>query len=372
MKKIKFFDLKILDQKYKKKLLQSFKKFLEKGNFFLGPEVEIIEKKIAIKNQSRYCVFLSSGSSALYLALKALGIKDGDEVITTPLSWIMTSNAIRACGAIPVFVDVDFDFNIDAKLIEKKITTKTKAIVPVHYAGLMCDMNIIKKISNKYNLKIVEDSAQAFGAKFKGKKSGNFSDIGAFSTNPMKPLAGFGESGFVVTKSKKYYNKILRLRHAGVSLDKNKKNTNLCHEISLNHKIDNLNATLLIESLKEFPKKIKKIKKLADFYEKFLTNKIKIQKTPLNKHHARYVFPIIAPKRDQLMSFLKKNGIETKIFNIPLIPKAPAYKNDYKNNKFAIAEELAKKILVLPCHEKLNFENIKYITKCINKFYNDN
>lgn len=369
MTKIKFFDLKIVNQKYKKKLLKSFKKFLEKGNFFLGPEVRAIEKKIAKENQSSYCIFLSSGSSALYLALKAAGIKDGDEVITTPLSWIMTSNAIKACGAKPVFVDVGFDFNIDANLIEEKITKKTKAIVPVHYAGLMCDMSLIQKVSKRYNLKIIEDSAQAFGAKFNGMKSGNFSDIGAFSTNPMKPFSGFGESGFIVTKSKRYYKKILRLRHAGVLLDKNKKNTNLCYEISLNHKIDNLNASLLIESLKEFPKKIKKIQKLSNFYTKHLTSKVKIQETPINKHHARYVFPIIANKRDELRIYLQKKGIETKIFNIPLIPRAPAYKKDYKGLKFRVAEELAKKNLVLPCHEKLSFKNIKYITKCINQFY---
>jgi len=148
--KVKFFDLKITNKKIKKNLIKKFSLFLDKGNFFIGPEVIRLEKLIAKKNNSKYCVCLSSGSSALYLALKAVGIKRGDEVITTPLSWIITSNAILECGAKPVFVDIDNSMNLNVELIEKKINKKTAAILTMHYAGLMCDMDKVNKIAKKY------------------------------------------------------------------------------------------------------------------------------------------------------------------------------------------------------------------------------
>ena len=180
----------------------------------------------------KYCVCLSSGSSALYLALKASGIKPGDEVITTPLSWIITSNAIVECGAKPVFIDVDNSMNIDANLIESKITKKTFAILPMHYAGLMCDMVKINNIAKKYKIKVIEDAAQSFGAKLNNKNSGNFSDVASFSLNPMKVLASLGEAGMVLTNDRKLSKKIETLRYAGAV---NKEN---CYYPSLNFKID--------------------------------------------------------------------------------------------------------------------------------------
>lgn len=370
--KVKFFDLKITNKLFKKNLMKKFSLFLDKGNFFIGPEVLKLEKLLAKKNNSKYCVCLSSGSSALYLALKSVGVKKGDEVITTPLSWIITSNAILECGAKPIFVDIDDSMNLDADAIEKKITKKTSAILPMHYAGLMCDMDKINKIAKKYNLKVVEDAAQSFGAKLNGKRSGNFSDIASFSLNPMKPLSGFGEAGFIVTNSKKIYSKILRLRHAGTSIDKKKNNMNLCYEPSLNHKIDNINATLIIESLKNFNKKFSQIEKLSKLYEENLPNQIKRQNKKRNKKHARYVFPVLVENRDKLKTYLQKRNIETKIFNKPLIPYAPAYKNLYKKNELINAKRIIKKNLILPCHEKMNEKQVFFVINQIKKFYENN
>ena len=369
---VKFFDLKVTDKKIKKNLIKRFSSFLDKGNFFIGPEVLKLENYLSNKNNSKYCVCLSSGSSALYLALKASGIKAGDEVITTPLSWIITSNAIIECGAKPVFVDIDNSMNIDPNLIESKITKKTFAILPMHYAGLMCDMTKINKIAKKYKIKVIEDAAQSFGAKLNNKYSGNFSDVSSFSLNPMKPLSGYGEAGFIVTNSKKIYSRILKLRHAGTVIDKKKKNMNLCYEVSLNHKIDNLNATLIIESLKNFKNKFQKIEKLSKIYEKNLPREVKLQKIDKNKKHARYVFPVLVDKRDKLRDYLLYKGIETKIFNKPLIPYAPAYKKIIKKYNFPIADRIIKKNLILPCHEKMTEKDVFYVINQINKFYEKN
>ena len=370
--KVKFFDLKITDKKIKQSLIKRFSSFLDKGNFFIGPEVFRLEKLLAKKNNSKYCVCLSSGSSALYLALKAAGVKRGDEVITTPLSWIITSNAIMECGAVPVFVDIDDSLNMNANLIEKKITKKTSVILAMHYSGLMCDMIKINKIAKKNNLKVVEDAAQSFGAKLNNDFSGNFSDVSSFSLNPMKPLAGYGEAGFITTSSKKIYSKILKLRHAGTVFDKKKTNMNLCYEISLNHKIDNINASLLLESLKNFDKKYARIEKLSKIYEENLPNYIVLQKISKNKKHARYVFPILAENRDRLRDYLNKKKIETKIFNKPLIPDAPAYKHLSKKNNLTNARNILKRNLILPCHEKMSVKQVFFVIDQIKKFYEKN
>jgi dTDP-4-amino-4,6-dideoxygalactose transaminase len=371
MRKIRFFHLAIDQKEYREKLKKKFERFLIKGNFFLGPEVSALESRIAKFNDSKYAIGVSSGSSALYLCLKAAGIKSGDEVITTPLSWIVTANAIVECGAKPVFVDVNYDMNINPNLIQEKITKRTKAILPMHYAGLMCDMNKICKIADDNKIKVIEDSAQAFGASINNIKSGNFSYCAAFSMNPMKPLSGFGENGFIVTNSSKVYNSILELRYAGVKFDKKKIKTNNCFVSSLNHKIDNLNATFLIESLNRFKKKKFLLEKIAKLYDSFLPFHVKRQEVPENYVHGRYVYPVLVRKRDKLKIYLEDHGIETKIFNYPLIPKAPAYKA-YARQHFKVAEEIVQKNLVLPAHDKLSEDDIFYIADKIKKFYSEN
>tara|TARA_Y100001970_G_scaffold293457_1_gene440365 strand:- start:2723 stop:3841 length:1119 start_codon:yes stop_codon:yes gene_type:complete len=367
---VPIFDLRVTDQKLKKKLLQSVNKVLEHGKLFLGPEVEILEKKISKFLNTKYVLGVSSGSSAIYLALKASGIKKGDEVIVSPVSWIMPINAITLCGAKPVFADINDDLNINPKSVEEKITKKTKAILAMHYAGHMCDMKQLNNIAKKNNLFIIEDSAQAFGASINKKKSGTFSLAAGFSSNPMKPFNGFGESGFMVTNNKKLFNKAKILRHAGTTSDYRKKLiTNNCIEPSLNHKMDTINASMLLVSLDNYYYKMKKIRKYAKMYENKLSSKISYQKINTNEVSGRYVFPIIVNKRNKLMQYLKNHGIETKIFNLPLAYNAPYYKK-YKKEKLINAEKMINKILIIPCHDKLTINQVNYVVKCINKFYN--
>ena len=248
------FDLKTYNSKIRNDLHRSLEKILKSGILFLGPEVEKFEKKVCKFLNMKYSVAVSSGSSALFLALKASGIKKGDEVITTPLTWIITANAIKAVGAIPRFADVRDDFNIDPESILKNINKKTKAIVPMHYAGLLCDMKKIKKIAKENKLLLIEDAAQSWNASASGQKSGTFSNVSAFSMNPMKPLGGYGENGVVVTNNKKIYKKLLILRHAGTN-SKKKFITNDSKVVSLNHKMDEINASFLNVAIKHFKSK---------------------------------------------------------------------------------------------------------------------
>ena len=196
-----------------------------------------LEKRVANYVGTKYAIGVDSGSSALYLALKASGIKRGDEIITSPLTWIISSNAIRSCGAIPVFADVGEDFNIDPSTIESLITNKTRAILPIHYAGHMCDMHAICSIANDNGLHVIEDAAQAFGASLDGRLAGTFSIAAGFSMNPMKILGGYGEAGVVVTDDEAVYQQLKLYRHAGTTSDPKKLITNDCRVISLNHKM---------------------------------------------------------------------------------------------------------------------------------------
>ena len=259
--KVRMFDLRVDNLELRKDLNVAFNKMLDHGVYFFGPELYEFEEKMAKYLGKKYSIGVASGSSALYLSLKAIGVKKGDEVITTPFSWIITTNAISECGATPVFVDIDDDYNINADLIENKITPRTKAIVPMHWGGHLCDMKKINKIAKKNKLFVVEDAAQSFGGEFMGIKSGAFSDLGAFSMNPMKPLSGYGEGGLVVTDNIDFYEKIKILRYAGTTSDPKKLVTNNCVEVSLNHKMDTINASMLLVSFKYFEKKKKTIRR---------------------------------------------------------------------------------------------------------------
>ncbi|MFA6502096.1 MAG: DegT/DnrJ/EryC1/StrS family aminotransferase, partial [Parachlamydiales bacterium] len=239
-KKVAFLDLRI-DKDEREELLTAINTVFEHGKIVLGPEVQEFERLIANFCNRKYAVGVSSGSDALFLGLKSLGIKEGDEVITTSLSWIATAHAIARTGAKPIFADINDDLNIDPDSIIKLVTSKTKAIVPVHYTGKICQMNKILDIAKKHNLHIVEDSAQAFGALYEDKIAGSFGKVACFSLNPMKVFAACGEAGIVLTDDKDIYEKLIILRYSGTI------NKEQCIEISLNSRIDTIQAAMLIK-----------------------------------------------------------------------------------------------------------------------------
>lgn len=365
---VPLFDLRVIDSKTREALSEKFHNVLTHGRLFLGPEIEELEEKVAGFCSSKYAVGVSSGSSALYLALKASGIKEGDEVITTPLTWIITINAIVACGAIPVFADITDDFNIDPNSIKQLITKKTRAILPMHYAGHMCDMDKITTIANQYGLLIIEDAAQAFGASLNGKMAGTFSSAGAFSMNPMKSLGGYGEAGVVVTDDWNIFQRLLVLRHAGTIKNNDPSITNYCTEPSLNHKISTINAALLIVSFDEFAGKMAKREKIAISLNKKLNELVETPIVKDNEVHGRYIYPLKVNDRDVLMEYLKERGIETKIFNKPLACNSPAFKK-FKTSPVPNSEFLLNRNLVIPSHEKLTNLQLDYIGSTFKEFF---
>jgi len=364
---VPIFDLRVQDPNLREELVEAFTRVMDHGRLFMGPEVEEFEEKIGSELGTQYVVGVGSGSSALYMALKACGIGPGDEVITTPLTWIITVNAIAACGATPIFADVREDFNIDPASIEERITSKTKAIVPMHYAGHMCEMDVICHIADKHGLIVVEDAAQAFGASLGGKKAGSFSLAAGLSMNPMKVLGGYGEAGAVITNDEKIFQRLKRLRHAGTTSDPKKRITNECLEVSLNHKLDTINAALLLVALKHLPEKREKREAIAMRYDHELPPNILRQGYHEDEVHGRYVYTIGAEERNGLKAFLEKNQIETKIFNEPLACDAPVYWQ-YNTHPVPVARKMLAMNLILPSHEKLREKQVDHVIDCIMKF----
>jgi len=364
--RVPFFDLRVQDSELKKELLTAFEKVLTHGRLFLGPEVDELESRVANYIGTKYAVGVDSGSSALYLALKVAGIKRGDEVITTPLTWIISSNAIRSCGAVPVFADVREDFNLDPSSVQSNITSKTKAIVPVHYAGHMCDMERIGEVAKKNNLLVIEDAAQAFGASLNGRLAGSFSIAAGFSMNPMKSLGGYGEGGVVVTNEEALYHRLKQYRHAGTTSDPKKLITNDCRVIALNHKMDTINAALLLVAMDRLDKRKQTRESIARRYNEELPRSVQHQRISKGEVHGRYVYVVRTNYRDQLKLFLEANGVETKIMHEPLVCDARAYR------KYRVDVPVAKKVLdtslVIPSHEKLTSEQISYVITLFHEF----
>lgn len=364
IKTVKFRDLSVKDTKLKNELLKIFEDVLSSGQLILGQQVELFEKKIADYCKAKYAIGVSNGTSALYLALKASDIGFGDEVITTPFSWTATLNAIVMTGATPVFADIDENFNIKSSEIENKINTKTKAIVPVHYAGKLCEMSELKKICDSYQLKLIEDAAQAFGAydKLKNCFAGNFGYAGAFSLNPMKVLNSYGDAGVVITNEKKVYDKIKKLRYLGAI------NQNPCEFVELNHKIDSLHAALILNSFKYLNTNITKRRKIAEFYNLCLNKYVTCPKI-LKHEHVVFEYIIRSDKRDELEKYLISHGIECKVRYRYLMPEQPAYR--YLNFKsLKNANIIKNQVLSLPCHEKMTKRDTNYVVNKIINFFN--
>ncbi len=367
--KVPFLSLKVKYAK-RKKILKSIDKVLESGKIINGKDVAKLEKKICLLTGYKYSACVGSGSSAIFLALQAFGIQKGDEVITTPFSWIITSNAISSCGAKPVFVDIDNNFNLNPEKIRKAITKKTKAILPVHINGKLCDVQKIYKIAKKFNLKVIYDAAQAFGTLSDKVKVENYSDASAYSFNPMKVLHGYGEAGAITTNNKKVYDRIKMLRHAGTNRKENNDDINDSLFNSLNHKIDTIQSSIILENLNQLQEIIKKRNQIANIYKKDLKNFAKFQITNRSEIITYYQFFGRFKRRNELKLYLKRKGIETKIFYSPLICDAPLFKLKNKNN-IKKARKISNEIIALPMHESLSVSQIKYVIKQIKKFYSE-
>ena len=364
--KIDFANLKKQYKRIEKDILTQIKEVLESSQFILGKKVEELENKLKEFCETKYAVAVSSGTDALLLSLLAINIKPGDEVITTPFTFIATAEVISLIGASPVFVDIDENtYNINPNLIEEKITQKTKAIIPVSLYGQPADMDEIKEIAKNYKLPVIEDAAQSFGAEYKGLKSCNLSDIGCTSFFPAKPLGCYGDGGAAFTNNEKIYEKMKSLRvHGQIKRYHHK-------YIGINGRLDTIQAAILLEKLKIFPDEIEKRNNIAMLYKKNLKNNKNII-LPYIKNDRKSVwaqFSIRCKKRDDLKEYLSKNGIPTAIhYPKPLHLQECFSYLGYKKGDFPVSEKIANEILSLPMNPYLDNEEIKFICDVINSF----
>jgi dTDP-4-amino-4,6-dideoxygalactose transaminase len=366
MKILKFNNLSKYHNNIKFKLYEVLKKSIEDSSFIGGNEVKKFENNFKKLNLSNYCISCGNGSDALFIAIKALGIKPGDEVIVTALSWIASSAAITSAGGKVVFCDIEKNgFNIDPELIEKKITKKTVGVIAVHLYGYPADMTKITKISKKYNLWCIEDCAQAHLAEIKGKKVGNFGDFGTFSFFPGKNFGALGDAGCIVTNNQTLARKArLIANHGGKGL----------HLLEgINSRMDTIQAGFLNIKIKDIEHQTQKRINNAKLYNSLLNNIQKIKKPIINKQFkpVYHQYTIRAKNRNKLKEYLEKKSIETQIHYKQALVAMKAYKYlnlDVKKN-FLVANKTTKEILCLPISPDKTKKQIEYIAKTIREFY---
>ncbi|MDB2591423.1 DegT/DnrJ/EryC1/StrS family aminotransferase [Candidatus Pelagibacter bacterium] len=363
---ISFWSYKREYKKINRKILKKIDQVLLKGNIFFGSELKKFEKNFLLKYSSKYGIAVGSGTDALYISLKAINIKNGDEVITAANTAIPTISAIVNAGAKPKLVDVGEDYLIDPLKIEKQINKKTKAIIPVHLYGQSCDMDKIKKIAIKHNLKIIEDCAQAQGAKYKNKFVGNFGDFGCFSFYPTKILGTYGDGGFVIAKNFKDYEKIKRLRFYGIETS-NKKNIYFnqyyANENGLNSRLDEIQSSILNLKIKNVDNYIFQRKRLANLYLKYLKGtSLKLPNSNETNQHVYHLFTVRHSKRNFIMKMLNKKKIGTRIIYPFPINGMNAYKKfNFNNSELKNTIKYSKEIFSLPLHPEIKVSEIKKI-----------
>lgn len=357
-------------QQISKEDIKEVVRVLKKDWLTQGPEVEKFEKAVAKYCNAKYGVAVSSGTAALHLAYKAAEIKNGDEIITTPLTFAATSNMAVLCGAKPVFVDIEPDtLNINPEFIEKHITKNTKAIVTVDFAGSPCDYDKILKIARAHNLLVIEDACHALGAEYKGRKIGSFADMTILSFHPVKHITT-GEGGMILTNNKNFYEKLKTLRHHGII--KKPENGKWYYEIEspgYNYRITDFQCALGISQLKKINIFIKKRKEIVSLYNKALLN-IKEIILPVEKEYAKsawHIYPVQIQGRDRRKVFdaLQANGIGAQVHYMPL-HLHPFYKNNfgYKKGDFPEAENYYEKAITLPLFPAMSS---KEVNKVINE-----
>ena len=341
----------------KNDLLPIIEGVLAKGDYVAGAKVQSFENIVNITIGSKFCVALNSGTDALVCAMVALGIKAGDEVITPPNSFIASTASIIHIGAKPVFVDVLEDQNLDPSKIEDAITNKTRAIMPVHLTGKTCKMDDIMSIAKKYDLKVIEDSAQSIGSKYLNTKAGLFGDVGCFSAHPLKNLNACGDAGFLVTNSKEIADKVRTMRNHGL-VDRN-----TVSQFGYVSRMDTIQAAILEYRMSKLPEVIKKRRANAERYITLLQNlDIHLPIETPNEFNTFHTFVIQLANRDYVKSELENRGIETSIhYPVPIHLQPAAAKLNYKLGDFPVTESQAANILTLPINQFLSSDDIDYV-----------
>ncbi len=364
--KIPYVDIAGQHKPLKAELLAAVGRVIDSGKFVLGDEVEQFERELAKLCGVKYAVGLNSGTDALILSLRALGVKPGDEVITAANSFIASATCAAMLGAKPVLVDVRDDYNMDPAALERAITPKTKAIVPVHLTGRPADMTAIMKLAKKRKLAVVEDCAQAIIAEHAGKRVGAFGEAGCLSLHPLKTLNACGDGGAVVTNDEKLADEVRLLRNLGLKTREN------CVAWNSNSRLDTIQAAMLLVKLKHLDEWTRARRENAAFYQKALTGipGVVAPKDAAGDKAVYHTFIIMAERRDELKTYLAERGIDTAIHYPKAIHEQDVAKPlGYKTGDFPNAERQARRILSLPVYPGLTKEQLGYVADAIREFY---
>jgi dTDP-4-amino-4,6-dideoxygalactose transaminase len=356
-------DLKRQYHNLKKEIDAAVSDVLEQTRFILGPNVSALEEEIAAYHDLPYAIGVANGTDALLLALRACGIEAGDEVITTTFTFIATAEVIAILKARPVFVDICPDtYNLDCNKIAEKITAKTRAIIPVHLFGHSADMQPIMEIAAKFNLKVIEDCAQAFGAKYNGAKVGTIGDVGCFSFFPSKNLAGYGDGGMVITKNEEIAQKIKILRNHGSG------KRYYHQEIGYNSRLDEIQAAIIRVKLKKIDQFNEARRQNAAAYCAAINRKdIILPVVASDCEHVYHQFTIRAKNRDVLADALQKKDIASAVYYpVPLHQQEVFLKSGNIQVQLPQSERCAQEVLSLPMFPELNREEIRLIADVIN------
>lgn len=364
---VPFFDIKRQNEPLKKDLHNALLTIADSGKYILGDTVATFEKEFAAYCGTKHAVGVASGTDALQLALVAAGVKPGDEVITSPFTFVATAEAIAYCGAKPVFVDIEAKtFNVDASKIAKKITKKTKALLPVHLYGLACQMEPIVELAKKYNLTIIEDCAQATGAVYNNSKVGSFG-LGCFSFFPTKNLGCFGDGGIITTNNEQLSTDLRVIRNHGT--------TKAYHHdlIGFNSRLDAIQAAVLSIKLAKIGNYVTQRRKNAELYtgELGALGQITLPTEAAPDMHAYNQFTIMVEQRDDLVAHLRGKGIGAMIYYPLAIHLQQAFANlGHKSGDFPVCEDVQNKVLSLPVFPELKEAEITEVCSAIKEFYN--
>jgi dTDP-4-amino-4,6-dideoxygalactose transaminase len=355
-------------QPMKAELLEAIARVIDRGDFILGQDVEEFEARFAELCGARHAVGVNSGTDALILSLRALGIGPGDEVITAPNSFVASASCISLVGATPTFADVRDDYNLDPALLERAITPKTKAILPVHLSGRPAEMGPIMDVARNHGLKVVEDCAQAVLASCDGQRVGSFGDAGCFSLHPLKTLNACGDAGIVTTNDAALAGELRVLRNIGL------KNRDECSLPSGNSRLDTLQAAVLLVKLRYLDEFTRKRRANAAFYRERLAG-IPGFHMPVDEPWAwsvYHTFVIQTPRRDALKAYLAERGVSTAIhYPIPIHLQPAMADLGYGRGSFPVTERQADQILSLPVYPELSDDDLDYVAQTIRAFFEE-
>jgi dTDP-4-amino-4,6-dideoxygalactose transaminase len=363
-KRIPFIDLATPHAEIREELLDAVGRVIDSGMFVMGPWVDELEQRVAARSGTQYCIGVANGTDALHLALVALGIGEGDQVITAANSFIASASAIALAGATPRFADIGDDLNLDPESVKAAITDRTKAILPVHLTGRPAQMDALVAIAAENKLAVVEDAAQAFAATHKGRAVGSFGALGCFSFHPLKNFAACGDGGAITTNDEGLCVKLRALRNHGLA------ERNNCLRWSPNSRLDSMQAAILLTKLSYFDHWTRERRTIAKYYDSNLRGVVTTPPPCIEMEPTYQTYVVRADRRDELAKHLNALGIDTRVhYEVPIHLQPAARSLGYGVGSLPRTEQFAKEILSLPIYAGLSIENQQRVVEGVRSFY---